>query len=190
MISELAIRRSAVMDLALTDRVVIVTGGSSGIGLATLRQLLLEGACVATCARDGERLATALAPFEADRCFGVGIDVLDPQAVEKLVELTVDRFGRLDAVAALAGAGIHGHALELGPADWRREVTAKLDAVLNLVRSARRHLAASDAGRIVTVAAPTAREPDPEMAAVSAARAAVAVSLARSRLTSPPTGSL
>jgi len=58
-------------------------------------------------------------------------------------------------------------------------VTAKLDVVLNLARPARRHLAASGAGRIVTVAAPTAREPDREMAAVSAARAAVA-SLTRS----------
>jgi NAD(P)-dependent dehydrogenase (short-subunit alcohol dehydrogenase family) len=55
------------MDLARTDRVAIVTVGSSGIGLATLRQLPLEGACIATCTRDGERLATALAPFEADR---------------------------------------------------------------------------------------------------------------------------
>jgi hypothetical protein len=36
------------------------------------------------------------------------------------VALTVSRFGRLDAVAALAGAGIHGHPLDLGPADWRR----------------------------------------------------------------------
>jgi NAD(P)-dependent dehydrogenase (short-subunit alcohol dehydrogenase family) len=92
---------------------------------------------------------------------------------------TVGRFGRLAAFAALAGAGIYGHALDLGPVDWRSEVTAKLGAVLNLARSARRHLAASDAGRIVTVAAPTARDPDPAMAAVSAARAAVA-SLTRS----------
>jgi NAD(P)-dependent dehydrogenase (short-subunit alcohol dehydrogenase family) len=96
------------MDLALTDRVVIVAGGSSGIGLATLRQLLLEGACVATCARDGEHLATALASFEADRCFGVGIDVLDPRAVDKLVALTVARFGRLDAVAASRERGFTG----------------------------------------------------------------------------------
>jgi ribulose 1,5-bisphosphate carboxylase large subunit-like protein len=66
------------------------------------------------------------------------------------VALTVSRFGRLDAVAALAGAGIHGHPLDLGRRIGAGEVTAKLDAVLNLARSARRHLAVSDAGRIVT----------------------------------------
>ena len=47
------------MDLQLAGRLVVVTGGSSGIGRATVRLLLEEGACVATCARDGARLAAA-----------------------------------------------------------------------------------------------------------------------------------
>jgi NAD(P)-dependent dehydrogenase (short-subunit alcohol dehydrogenase family) len=125
------------------------------------------------CAREPGRLQAAIAEFDPQRCLAVPGDVADPDAMELLVAATVERFGRLDGVAALAGSGIHGSAFALSLTEWRVEVMDKIAGVLNVVRAARSHLAASGAARIVTVTAPTARHPDPNMAAVSAARAAI-----------------
>jgi NAD(P)-dependent dehydrogenase (short-subunit alcohol dehydrogenase family) len=162
------------VDLGLADRAIIVTGGSSGIGLACVGALLAEGAMVTTCARDGARLRHATAAFDTRSCLALPADVQEPTAMEELVDAAVDRFGRLDGVAAIAGRGIPGRALELSTVDWQEEVMSKLGGVLNIVRAAIPHLRRSDGPRIVSLSAPTARDPDPAMAAVSAARAAVA----------------
>ncbi|MGP0108309.1 MAG: SDR family oxidoreductase [Acidimicrobiales bacterium] len=162
------------MDLGLTGRAIIVSGGSSGIGLACVAALLAEGAIVATCARDDERLRHATAAFDPASCLAMPADVTDARAMEAFVATTVERFGRLDGVAAIAGQGIHGRALDLSIAQWESEVMGKLRGVLNLVAPARPHLRRSDGPRIVTLSAPTARDPDPGMAAISAGRAAVA----------------
>ena len=73
------------MDLGLEDRVAIVTGGTSGIGLATARQLLAEGALVAICGRDETRLATAksslLGNTSEKRLLAMQCDVLNKEAV-------------------------------------------------------------------------------------------------------------
>lgn len=162
------------MDLGLGGRTVLVTGGSSGIGLAVIRALLAEGASVTTCARGEARLRAAVSPLDGRRCLAIAADVMDPSEMAAVVEASVGRFGRLDAVAAIAGHGLHGHALELGTDDWQRELMAKVGGVLNVVRPAREHLRRSDGARIVTVTSPMARRSSPQMAAVSAARAAVA----------------
>jgi len=162
------------MDLGLHGSTIIVTGGSSGIGLATVEALLAEGARVATCSRDPGRLEAATASMDPETLVAVSADVTDPAAMERFVSETVDRFGRLDGVAAVAGHGTHGRVLQLRPWEWESEVSDRLGGVLNLVRPARRYLARSEAARVVTVTAPSGRDPDLAMAAVSAARAAVA----------------
>lgn len=161
------------MDLGLDERAVVVTGGSSGIGLATVECLLAEGALVATCARDERRLRAAVGRLDPERVLALPADVTDPDAVGELVTAAATRFGRLDAVVNNAGHGIRGGLRELTDAAWRSELDAKLFGVLNPTRSAMTHLARSDAARVVNISAVSAREPDPAMLAVSAARAAV-----------------
>ncbi len=161
------------MDLGLRDRVVLVTGGSSGIGLATVELLVEEGALVATCARDLGRLQSAVRHLDPDRVLAVGCDVTDPDAAAALVEAAVERFGRLDALVNNAGSGRLGRLGDLSDADWRAELEAKVFGVLNPSRAAVEHLARSDAARIVNLSAVSAREPDPAMLAVGTARAAV-----------------
>jgi NAD(P)-dependent dehydrogenase (short-subunit alcohol dehydrogenase family) len=151
------------MELGLHGRAVIVTGGSSGIGRAAVRMLIAEGCCVAACARRPDRLA-ALADFKTNGGLTtMAADVTDGEAMRQLVESTVAEFGRLDAVAALAGEGLRGGAFDLSAAEWRRELSNKIEGILNVVEAARPHLARSDAARVVTVTAPTARRPDPTM---------------------------
>jgi NADP-dependent 3-hydroxy acid dehydrogenase YdfG len=87
--------------------VVLVTGGSSGIGAATARRFADDGAHVVVCARSEDRLS-AIAEECRERggeALAVPTDITDPDAVEALAEAVDERFGRLDAVVANAGTG-------------------------------------------------------------------------------------
>lgn len=163
------------MDLGLRDRTVLVTGGSSGVGLATVGLLLDEGANVVTCARDGDRLAAAVEPL-ADRHPGRLLarvaDVTDQAAVDALVAACADRFGGLDGLVCNAGRSRPGTVATLTDADWRDEMDLKLFSVLHPVRAAGKLLAASGQGAVVVVGAVLARQPEPHLVATGTARAA------------------
>jgi NAD(P)-dependent dehydrogenase (short-subunit alcohol dehydrogenase family) len=157
------------VDLGLAGRRYIVTGGSRGIGRAIASLLLDEGARVATCAR-GEP-----GPGVPGR---VG-DVRDRGWMREFVAEVAAAFGGLDGVVANAGAGIAGGVLDTPPEAWREQCDVKLASVLNLVEPAVEHMTE---GAVVVMNGVTARTPDLDMAAVSAARAAagsVAAMLAR-----------
>jgi NAD(P)-dependent dehydrogenase (short-subunit alcohol dehydrogenase family) len=157
------------VDLGLAGRRYVVTGGSRGIGRAIVSLLLDEGAQVATCAR-GEP-----GPGSLGR---VG-DVRDRGWMREFVAEVASVFGGLDGVVANAGAGVVGGVLDTPPEVWREQCDVKLAGVLNLVEPAVEHMTE---GAVVVMNGVTARTPDLDMAAVSAARAAtgaVAAMLAR-----------
>lgn len=160
------------MDLQLDDRVIVVTGGSSGVGLALVGDLLSAGAKVATCARDLERLRTATASLPgADRLLVHECDVLDPGAVTSFIDATVERFGAIDGLVNNAGQSLMKRFDETEPGEWMAEFELKFSGVLNPLTAARPHLEASDAGVVVNINAVLARQPEPRLAATSAARA-------------------
>ena len=97
-----------------SGRVVIITGGSKGIGAGCARVFCAEGGQVVICARgpeDGERLATELTARGPGTCVFIQADVTDPRQIEAVIAETVRRFGRLDCL--INNAGWHPPAAEI-----------------------------------------------------------------------------
>lgn len=164
------------MDLMIGGHAYYVTGGSKGAGRAVVESLLAEGALVATCARTRSVLEEALGGHparRADRLLLQDADVTDAGAIGSAVNEAAQRFGRIDGVVANAGAGVSGRVFETGNTAWADQFHVKVLGALNTIRPAVPHLTRSTAGRVVVVNGITAHLPEPDLAAVSAARAAL-----------------
>ncbi|NLU82232.1 SDR family oxidoreductase [Rhodococcus sp. HNM0569] len=164
------------MDLQLAGRTVVVTGASSGIGLATARMLVAEGANVAVCARDLDRLRSAVAPLGdagPGAVHAAACDVTDRASVEAFVDEAAGRFGGVDGLVCNAGRSLMARLPDTGDDEIRDEFSLKIFGSWNLVRAARKSLAESDSGSVVNVNAILSRQPEAKLAITSAARAAL-----------------
>ena len=165
------------MDLGLKDRSVVITGGTSGIGLAAVRIFLADGARVAFCARDGARLdavvAELAAEFGAERVLGRAFSVLDAEAVKEFADEVQQTFGTCDALVTNAGQGRVSTFVDTTDADWREELELKFFSQLHPIRAFEPLLRQSDQGAIVAVNSLLALQPEPHMVCTSAARAGV-----------------
>src|SRR5215813_12275514 len=143
------------MDLGLKGRVVIVTGGTSGIGLATVRQLLREGAYVALCGRDEGRLARtrdALSKeFAADHVLAERCDVIDKDEVARFAAAAAQWRGVCDALINNAGGGRVSTFADTDDAAWRQELELKFFGQVLPIRAFKPLLEKSDVAAILTV---------------------------------------
>jgi NAD(P)-dependent dehydrogenase (short-subunit alcohol dehydrogenase family) len=164
------------MDLGLEGLRAVVTGGTSGIGLATAKLLLAEGCKVALCGRDAERLSAAAAPLRrqygdavlAERC-----DVLDKTQVDAFRDAALARFGGADILVNNAGQGRLGTFADTADEAWGEEFRLKFFSVIYPTRAFLPALAASKSGAVVVVNSLLGRQPEPHMVATSALRAGV-----------------
>ncbi|MGI4744641.1 MAG: SDR family NAD(P)-dependent oxidoreductase [Janthinobacterium lividum] len=122
------------------DKVVIVTGAGTGIGAATARRFLCEGATVVLNGRREQKLRDTIADIDAGKSLIHAGDVSDEAYIKRLVEDTVARFGRLDVLVNNAGFAIFDPFAELTTADWRRQLATDLDGVYFGTREALPHL--------------------------------------------------
>ncbi|WP_193045622.1 SDR family NAD(P)-dependent oxidoreductase [Mycolicibacterium baixiangningiae] len=119
----------SVLDLFRLDgRVVIVTGASSGLGVAFAKAFAEAGADIALCARRSERLSdtAALVSAAGRRALPIQTDVTDPAACAALVDATVDQFGKVDVLINNAGVGTAVPATRETPDEFRRVVDVNL----------------------------------------------------------------
>ena len=165
------------MDVQLENRVAVVTGGSSGIGLAAVEALIEEGAHVALCGRDEARLdkarATLARRFGAERLFARPCDVTSAGDLAAFAAAVSAWRGRVDVLVNNAGQGRVSTFATTSDEDWRAELDLKFFSQILPIRAFRSALEKSDAAAIVAVNSLLAYQPEPHMVCTSAARAGV-----------------
>jgi short-subunit dehydrogenase len=160
------------MDLFdLTNATIIVTGASSGIGAATARLLHEAGAHPVLAARRADRLEAL--STELGGALAVPADVTDPVAVDRLVERTLERHGRIDGLVNNAGVSLHQPLDQLDLAEFRRVLDLNVVSVIALTQAVLPAMRAQGLGRIVNVSSGTTRMARPGIGAYAATKAAV-----------------
>ncbi|WP_454690055.1 SDR family NAD(P)-dependent oxidoreductase [Achromobacter aloeverae] len=138
----------------LASKVALITGGASGLGLATARRLLREGAAVAVADVNAEAIERAIAEFgvAAGRARGYVLDVRDPARVEAVVAQVEADFGRIDVLVTSAGVSYQGSVLDNPIEAWERVIGINLTGSYLCVQAVARRMAARRSGRIVMLA--------------------------------------
>jgi NADP-dependent 3-hydroxy acid dehydrogenase YdfG len=118
------------------DRVLVITGASSGIGAATARAAAQDGFSVVVAARSKDKLESLVGELGEDRALAVATDVTVWEENQRLIEAAVDRFGRVDAVFANAGFGAARGWLKETPQHWREMVLTNVLGAAYTLRAA------------------------------------------------------
>lgn len=158
------------MNLELRDRAFLITGGSDGLGLGLAKKLIEEGARVAVCGRDRERLVRAQALLGAD-ALCVRADVTKTSELDAFIDETLSRFGSLDGAVNNAGRSAGSSIADSDDEAWRQDYELKVIPTLHL---SRRVLGALEEtrGSIINVLAILARAPAANSTPTAASRAA------------------
>ncbi|HYC05930.1 MAG TPA: SDR family oxidoreductase [Azospirillaceae bacterium] len=158
----------------LHEQVMVITGATSGIGLATARMAAEAGAKVVLGARDGEMLVRIVEKLrengaDADFC---EVDVADEMQVRLLAEVALHRFGRIDTWVNNAGVSIYGTVMDTPDRDARRLFDTNYWGVLNGCRVAVEHLSA-EGGALINVGSTVGDRAVPLQGAYCASKHAV-----------------
>ena len=172
------------MDLALTGKVAVVTGGSRGLGLAAAQALIAEGAHVVVCARGAEQLQKAVEQLRTSaahgaRAEGVVADVSSEADLASVIGTAVKTFGRLDVLVNNVGVAKGGDLEATSDAEWQEAFDQTLFPAVRASRLAVPHLR-KQGGAIVIVSSIFGREAGGRMTynAVKAAEISLTKSLA------------
>jgi NAD(P)-dependent dehydrogenase (short-subunit alcohol dehydrogenase family) len=171
----LATRVIRTMRYSLRDKVVLITGGSRGLGLVLARHICAQGGSVALIARDRAELARAKADLAARNgtVLTVECDLLDGTQIQSAVQQIIDRFGRVDIL--INNAGI----IEVGPlenmtrADFERAMRLHFWAAFELVAQVIPEMRIRGGGRIINISSIGGKVAVPHLAAYSASKFAL-----------------
>jgi len=151
------------MDLNIDGNVALTTGSSSGLGFASAKALVREGAHVVINGRDPDRLADAAEELRGEaagdaRVVPVEGDLADPDDIDRLVETTLDEFDRLDHLVTSVGGPPSGPFMELDEEAWYDAYDLLVMSVVRLVHRTADPLAAGDGGTIVNITSRSVKE--------------------------------
>lgn len=164
------------MELDLANRVVVVTGGSRGIGLACAEAFRAEGARVGIVSRSAENVATARARLGG--VAGFCADLTDSDQALRAVDALEAELGPIDVLVNSAGAARRTPADDLTPAHWRAAMDAKFFSTVNVVDPVVKRMGARGRGVIVTVIGNGGKVASPVHIAGGAANAALMLATA------------
>jgi 3-oxoacyl-[acyl-carrier protein] reductase len=164
------------LDLGLKDRVALVAGGSSGLGLATAKELAAEGAHVAICGRDPDRLAAAeraVKEVAHGRVHATSVDTTDRAQARRWVDDVAAEFGALHIVLVSGSSPPIGTASQFDLTEYEAAVDRVLLPAVGLALAALPHMRAAGWGRLLFVASETASIPIGPLALSGVTRAAI-----------------
>jgi len=158
--------------MLLKDRIAIVTGASSGIGLAIAEALAAEGAKVVVAARSADKLAALVAGIEAKSgtALAVPTDMTDEGQVEALFAACEATYGTPKLVINNAGIADHTPTVDLTLDRWSEVVAINLTSVFLGARAAFRAMIPAGGGRVINVGSISAKVPRPDTAAYAATK--------------------
>jgi 3-oxoacyl-[acyl-carrier protein] reductase len=168
------------MELGLRGKVVMVTGGSRGIGRAIALGCAEEGCRLSLCGRSQATLddaANVIKAYEVE-LLTVSADLTDPQGAERFVQATLDRYGRIDVLVNNVGGSRRGELEVLSEQDWREVYDLNFFSTLRMVRLVVPVMKRQGSGRILNIASIWGREAGGAMT-YNASKAAV-ISLSKS----------
>jgi len=159
----------------LEGKVAIVTGGSSGIGLAIAKRLIACGANVTISGRDAVRLehAAQQLPNDNGRLCPVRADVRDPMQVKTLFDRTVKQFGAVDILINNAGIGAFAKVADLTLDQWHAIIETNLNAVFYCCREAIPYLRQRNGGWLINISSLAGKNSFPGGGAYCASKAAL-----------------
>ncbi|HLQ34963.1 MAG TPA: SDR family oxidoreductase [Chloroflexota bacterium] len=164
------------MDLGLQGKVTLVAGASKGLGKACALGFAREGVRVAMCSRGQEAIDAAaqdVARETGAEVLALAADVSRPEACERLVQQTVDRFGRLDILVNNAGGPPTGLAAGMSDEQWQTAFETNLMSAVRLTRAAVPHMRKAGAGRIINITSSGVRQVLPGLVLSNSIRAGV-----------------
>ncbi len=150
------------MDLGLNGKAALVGGSSKGIGKAIAIALAREGCNVSICARDNAALAETARTIRREtdaKVFSLVCDMARYEEIKRVVEETVNTFGRLDIVVNNAGGPRTGTFDEMDETDWLNAINQNLMSAIRTTREALPHLRRSGGGRIINVTSIAVKQP-------------------------------
>ena len=161
--------------LDLNGRIAVVTGGSSGIGEATVQRMLSSGAKVAVW-----DMNIPSTNYDPDSFIFINTNVSDETSIANATTKTLERFGRVDSLVNSAGvAGINAPVDEYPIDEWKRVIDINLHGTFLTCRALVPHMKDNGYGRIVNLSSVAGKEGNPTASAYSAAKAGV-IALTRS----------
>ena len=169
------------MDLHLTGKHILITGGSKGIGLACAEAFLAEGARVSLVSRSEANLSRAresLVAHGADRVQTQSADLTQPASAKAALDAAIASFGPVDVLVNSAGAAKRTPAPELSPQAWQDAMQAKYFSYIHMIDPVIKHMAQRGKGTIVNVVGNGGKVASPIHLAGGAANAALMLATA------------
>ena len=154
----------------LKNKVAVITGGNSGIGLGIAQEFKNEGAKGVIVGRNQETLDSAVAQL-GDDFIGINADVTNVADLERVFAATAGKFGKIDVIVANAGGGAVGTVATLGEADFDKTMDLNLKSVYFTVNKALPYL--NDGSSIILIGSNAAHRAYPNFTLYGAAKAAV-----------------
>ena len=157
------------------EKVVVITGASAGIGLATARRFATAKAKVVMAARSGDKMETVAEELQANgaQVFTVPTDMRNPEAVKQLVESTIQHFGRIDILVNNAGQSVAGRIADLDTDHFQEIIALNLFGPLYAMQAVIPAMRQNGGGLIINISSMVSKMSIPGLAGYASTKAAL-----------------